>query len=440
MLKPGKENKFMHTKTIAKRVLPLLFAAVTTLALASCAADKPSLPSANQTTEKWYDGDDATYSAESSDDDRSIELPSGVLRVGKTAAGKDIFTFMRSDLSATWLADEVGDARLFLKLKSETAPKQLKLSLLLGAWDGYTTTRQEAGALVDASSAVTAEVKAEAAGWISVPVTGFVKTWLSGEMQNNGFAVFAATNGDIYDFASTYDEAGTDMPYIAASGAAGDRPLVYGKFGYTETPLPDADDMGGNCMSYALRDTNMILGSDLGFDAAQAANVLQNADANQGVDALTDYVAERVIDYVEAHKDGLVISKFRQIDSFDSEIDPATEYRIALRLGLDKYSDGNPDFSGDHAFDYHFWLQLGDGRWAQKYPTGESLIVPCTAHDIDPGTYPWSAGYNWSEKNKDYYTSKTVYFAVTKDTDEITQHRGEIRDRNYDESSDISEP
>jgi hypothetical protein len=176
-------------------------------------------------------------------------------------------------------------------------------------------------------------------------------------------------------------------------------------------------------MSYALRDKNMILADDIGLDRVEMARIYTEASASGGVDALADYTAKAVVDYTEAHMTELGISSFRQIDGFDSNTDPATEYRIALRVGVELIDD-KADFSDEHAFDYHFWVQLNDGRWAQKFPTGPSEIIPCTGPDISPGKYPWDSAYERTPKTADYYTSKTIYFSVTKDTDEFTSHRG----------------
>ncbi|GHV41621.1 hypothetical protein FACS189490_08880 [Clostridia bacterium] len=425
----------MSMKNLAQRVLPLIIAAVMMFAATACGkngnpqtpAPTPTDTQIETTTERWIGDTDATYSGELSEDEAAVNFPEQIIQVGKTADGKDIFAFEHFNIAPTFLADEISEARLFIKLTNGSTPKQLKIATINAAWDSFFDSRKTVESMINAGTGIVADVAVTADGWVSLPVTDIVKTWLSGGLQNNGLAIYGVTAGETYSFASIYGDE-KDMPYIAVTGAVGERPLTYGRFGYTKTPLPNAEDMGGNCMSYALRDTNMIMGDDMAFDIP----VIEAAYKSGGVDAIADYVAERVITYVEAHEDGLVISKFRQIDSYDSEIDPKTEYRIAMRVGTDKYSD-DPDFNGDRAFDYHFWLQLNDGRWAQKFPTGDSLITPCTAGNIDPGKYPWSAGYNWTGKSRDYYTSKTIYFAVTKDTDEITRHRGEVRDRNYGE-------
>jgi hypothetical protein len=83
------------------------------------------------------------------------------------------------------------------------------------------------------------------------------------------------------------------------------------------------------------------------------------------------------------------------------------------------------DLSGQGMFDYHFWAQLSDGRWAQKFPLDTSEIIPGAAPGVSPGKYPWNSALQWLPKFQGYYTSQVIFFAVTKYTDEVTRHRGE---------------
>jgi hypothetical protein len=338
---------------------------------------------------------------------------------------------MRVRLGATWFADEIADARLFLKIVGDVKPTRLRLGLATAWWDNYFTAYADARALVDETGLVSVDVTDEPDGWISVPVTDCVKAWLRGDLQNNGLAIFGETPGEVYTFVSIVgsEESESGIAYIKASGAVRAASIAYGKFEYTEMPSPDERDLGGNCMSYALRDVNMILGDDLGADPGEMNRIYDEAGRDAGVDALADYFARLAADYVEAHKEGLLISRFRRLEDFDSEIDTEAEYRVALRFGVQFPGDADVDFSDERASDYHFWMQLRDGRWAQKFPAGPSEIVPGTGPGISPGKFPWDSGYNRSAKTADYYTSKTIYFAVTKDTDEFTRHRGETEDR-----------
>ena len=376
------------------------------------------------TVVSWKDCSDATFKEDGSD-----AAPNTAL-AGKTTDGRDIFTFMRFDIGVEFLENEVYDARLFLKVIGEDKPALLRLGLVTTFWDSLFTPYDEAKSFVDEDSVIAVAVNNESDGWISVPLTEYVRKWLCGGMQNNGIAIWGETAGETFTFVSIIgsDVSDDDTAYIKVSGTVGDRPLIYGEFGYTEIVTPDDMHSNGNCMSYALRDTNAILESDLGADINEMERIYTEAGAGKGLDALADYFARLAAEYVEAHKTGLEISNFRQLNSFDSEIDPVAEYRIALRVGVNLFG-GEADFSDEHSWDFHYWVQLNDGRWAQKFPPVSSVIVPCTGPGIPPDRFPWDSANHRTNKTADYYQSKVVCFAVTKDTAVFTQHRGETEDR-----------
>ena len=76
-------------------------------------------------------------------------------------------------------------------------------------------------------------------------------------------------------------------------------------------------------------------------------------------------------------------------------------------------------------FDFHMWAQINTGQWAQKFMSAPSEIVPGTPPGVSPEKYAWDATLQWGqEKFFGFYTSKAVYFAVTKDVDGFTQHKG----------------
>ncbi|MDR1299165.1 MAG: DNRLRE domain-containing protein [Oscillospiraceae bacterium] len=402
-----------------RQILRGMLAAALLISGAAC-----GIGSGGAAVEKWGGDIDATYSEAQPEDASSVALAPGTMQAGKTADGGNVYALMRFNIGTAWLQSEMKDARLFLKVLGETQPKRLRIAPIEGTWDSYFTTLAEIKAMIDTGGAIAADVRAEQDGFISVPLTDCVRTWMGGGMYNNGVAVFGEADGETYTFAAIVggdDEAA--QPYIAASGEIGGRDLSYGKYGFAETADTEIGGEGGNCMSYALRDTDMILADDLGLDRGEMARIYSQAAPGAGTDALADYTAQCVLDYVQAHKDTLEISQIRQIDGFDSEIDASEQYRIALRVGANVFG-GTADFSDDRSFDYHFWAQLDDGRWAQKFPTGKSMIIPCTGPGISPGKYPWDSGYERTPKSADFYTSKTVYFAVTKDTGDLTHHRG----------------
>ncbi|MDR1157173.1 MAG: DNRLRE domain-containing protein [Oscillospiraceae bacterium] len=379
----------------------------------------------NLTTEVWRFSDNTvnTWFVEGQpDEEREFNMDNTTLHFGKTAGGKDIVSLLRLPLKATWLADEVYEARLFLKLAEGEAPASVSVSLAMKSWNNFEMGTDELRALIDGRNTKTGNVKAEADGWISIPVTEYVKIWMNGDMQNNGLAIFGADDKGEFVVVSGYVENEDDYPYFEVSGAVGQRESSRGNFGYTEMPTPGmAEDDAGNCLSYALRDNDMILIDDLGVNVDEMNRIYMAL----GEDGIADYIAGRVESYMDTHKEGLSISNFRRLDDFNSEIDGKTEYRIALRVGVDAI-DGVADFHDDGAFDYHFRVQTSDGRWAQKYPLDVSEIIPYGGADVSPVKYDWDAALQWLPKFQNFYSSKVIYFAVTKDVNEFTRHKSAV--------------
>jgi hypothetical protein len=229
------------------------------LLLASAVSLGSVVASESPVTEEWIAPDNtvsAWYSEDTPETSVGVDIDSTTLHVGKTAGGKDIFALLRLPLRGTWLANELQGARLFLKLKEGKTPATLWVGLAAQAWGFSQTPRTAAKALVNEQSLQRLETRAEEGDWISLDVTGFVKAWLNCDVPNYGFALFGESSGEEAVFFADDGDDSHDFPYLVASGAVGGRALTYGKFGYTEQPVAGAKiDQGGNCMSYALRDT-----------------------------------------------------------------------------------------------------------------------------------------------------------------------------------------
>jgi hypothetical protein len=75
-------------------------------------------------------------------------------------------------------------------------------------------------------------------------------------------------------------------------------------------------------------------------------------------------------------------------------------------------------------YDFHWWIQLSDGRWTQKSPSVFSSIIPGTGPGISPLNFYWDAGDAWGiQRWQEWYKSDGIFYAVTKDTDEFTSHK-----------------
>ena len=335
------------------------------------------------------------------------------IRVGKTNSGGDIFSFVRIPLGVDFFANEITEAKLFLYAAEGDLPKELLIGTVNGRWTVF-TKRTEAKALVDNNALTVATLQPEDDGWVSVLVTDIVKAWMRADIQNFGFALFPLEGEAQGVFADMYNDDG-NTPYLKVSGRVGKRPSGYGKYGFTRVPEEGRldDTVNGNCLAYAVRDSVPVYLEDLGSSYPEVNRVLSES----GEDGVADFIGGLFEKYVEEHKTALRVSKLRRIDGFKSSIDPAKEYRIVMRLGCYATED-QPLSENARNFDFHFLVQLNDGRWSQKYGWSYSEIIPATGSGISPEKYYWEMS-----KYGYLYRSKLLYYAVTKDTDEITVHR-----------------
>lgn len=367
----------------------------------------------------------STWFNEDTPDLMGTNVEPSIIRVGKTSEGKDIFSLLHLPLRATFLGNEIENAKLYLKIVDGEAPEELRVQVIKGFWSNSFTELADAKEVIDSESATTIAVKKENDGWISIDITSFVIEWINGNKPNYGLALFGNINGKQTSFVSDW-EGNQYPPRLEVTGSIGERNLSYGKFGYIRHPENESDDAiieeneTANCLSYALRDTDLIGSEELGLDYSVMTDIYKKSNE----DAVVDYTAEKVLDYVNKNKDKLKISNIRQIESFDSEIDPKKEYRIAFRVKAKLLEDEEmfDDVLGN--FDYHVMAQINTGQWAQKFMFTPTEIVPGMGPNVSPEKYPWNSSLEWGIQDFfGTYTSKTIYFAVTKDVDGFTAHK-----------------
>ena len=343
------------------------------------------------------------------------------INVGKTPESGEVFALARLPLGADWFAGEVSEARLFLKVAEGTPPNEIYIGAATQTWT-HLSDKDRARSAVDNDNLVLTEVRREANNWVSMDVSDIVVRWLNSEIPNRGFTLLPGDEQALGVFVSGNISPVSEAPRLVVSGEIGERPLIYGRFGFTRQPAKGAVDpmLGGNCLSYALRDLDGIYNEDLNTDFEELARIY----AEYGLDGVLEHTAVMIEKYVEAHKEALQISGFRRIDAFDSPIDPETEYRIVLRVAIEAMPDGS--IHPLRGYDFHFWVQLNDGRWTQKNPSEFSEIIPYVGPGVCPVKFYWNAGSLWGvERYQEKYTSNAVFFAVTKDTDEFTRHKQE---------------
>lgn len=158
-----------------------------------------------------------------------------------------------------------------------------------------------------------------------------------------------------------------------------------------------------NCAAYAW-----------GYNGSVGALGITQADLNgcSGLNEFRTMVKEGSEEFMDSH--GINAT---QITSYSSSINTSTQYRIVMRVGYnDINGNGRWDFSANPGYDfcdYHWWMQLGDGTWADKRGDFPTRIVPNTNIYSDPDLILWTY-WEWGNPVfSDFYNSTPVYYKVT---------------------------
>lgn len=311
-------------------------------------------------------------------------------------------TLLRMPLPHGITPEQLQTATLRLK-PMDGEPGALSASAVQASWDRLDVTWNALqGHVQDAQPT---RNTSDADGWQVLDVTDIVRGWLSGVTSNSGFLLEETEAGHGARYNGPYDETGDEQPELIITFTPDS--AQEGSYAY------EAQSQG-NCLSFALRDTDAILATDLGLDMDTMSEIYADA----GEDGLLAYVNERMLAYVDTHAAALKIDAIRALPAFDAEIDPETEYRIALRIGVEEGAEGIV------AFDFHLQVQLPDGSWAEKFGASDSWIVPGSNRALAPGAFTWHQNEFWGlSRWNDFYDSDTLYFAVSKQTTGFTAHR-----------------
>jgi hypothetical protein len=323
--------------------------------------------------------------------------------------GQKNIALVRLPLPANVTSGEVKSAWLYLKKSSGSVP-HVQADIVRSPWMyGDVTWKSFKNDLAGKPSKVS---QSAGNGWYKIDVTSAVKKWFSGSYANSGLAIIETVKGKSVKFYSGYGKDPANYPKIKISYVPAPAETSYGKYGFTKVK-------NTNCLSFALRDKDAVFYDDLFPDTA----AFQAAYDEGGTAGGLQYTKDAVTAYVEAHKDALKISQLRVLKSWKTPIDPAKEYRIAMRVGFHDRTP-EPGIQVDEDFDYHFMAQLKNGSWAQAIGADPSGVVPGSNRNLNPCKYAWDGSNTWGfEKWAGYYNSAAVYFAVTKDTKDFTSHK-----------------
>ena len=346
------------------------------------------------------------------DDNVSNERDLSCIDVGLAGEGDARLGLVRFDLPAGVTPQDLVSARLLLKMKEGDVPK-VRAGTVAVPW-GFALADWNS---VEPDTAFRDDSpirEPDEGDWYGMDVTDIVREWFAGERPNYGFALAGTEEGKVTRFWSAFGDDEANYPQLSVRYHENAPAEKYGKYGYTEQP-----EEAGNCLSYALRDTDAIY-EDALFDAADA-DELEKAFASD-IDGALAYFQDALFNYIEAHKEALGIEAWRPLSDFRDPIDPEKEYMIALKIGS-RPEDAEGTMSTFDGVDYHFRVRLDDGRWAEKVPHVASRVTPGSNAAFDTGKYPWDSVFQWGyPKWTDYYDSPALYFAITKSTDEFTAH------------------
>lgn len=335
-----------------------------------------------------------------------IDALNGTVLVAKSGDdGTTALAVVRLPLPGGITADQVRGAWLELRHKEGGEPS-LRVGVVTKSWSSPQMSWNTIRDGVSFSGAASGEATED--GWYRYEVADIVRAWLSGERANYGFAIEPDKNGVDTTMYSTADEDAASHPRLIIEYEPSSGGEAHGKYDF-------AYQEAGNCLSYALRDTDGVFLDALidDFDAFNAA-IAEGKGLPRFADAFEAYVA--------AHMDDLAIASFRAVTA-DEAIDTEREYRIAMRVGAHEYNGVEGIQAENRDFDYHFRVQLRDGSWAEKFPQEGSRVVPGSNADNSLNQFLWDSSYQMgNEKWNEYYDSDVLYYAVEKSTDEFTAH------------------
>lgn len=396
-----------------KRILNLIL--ITSLFLTSCTLgtnDKDRESEIENEIEKEDESETETYQtitvkdsdltvcAGISKDNPNINIESVEDLVLKNSETESSHALIRVPLPAGVSYNDLSSATLRLKKKSGDEPS-LKATAVTKPWDRLEVTWDE---MKDSLDTASLNFSKEDNDWYSIDITEIAKNWLNGTIGQYGLMIEELQSNKETSFYSSYEGPET-CPELT---------FTYSQSSENETKFGYEPQEEGNCLSFALRDNDPIDIENLELDFKD----IQEIYSTQGLDALAKYVEDKALNYINEHSDDLKLVQIRKLSSFNEEIDPMKEYRIATRVGAQENLDGSIQF------DYHWQVQLPNGSWAEKFGYVPSRIVPGSNRDLDPGLFPWDQNEIWGFKKwTAFYNSKASYYAVEKSTDDFTAHR-----------------
>jgi hypothetical protein len=319
---------------------------------------------------------------------------------------KSKWVAMRLPLPNGIIPERLENTVLRLHLKGNGETKEVSFTAFEAPWDYHTLNWENAQSKLSKDSEVKT-VSDAGEGWIEIDITEFVRKRLSAEKANNGFLIRTSGDEEVR-FDSGWGLDSSVFPYTESRYYQSEDEKGYAKFDYTS-------QNDGNSLSYALRDLDSIGFNDVVSDIQAFQTVYDKKDLKG---ALNEF-KQLFTNYVEEHREALDILEIRELKKYNSPIDADKEYRIALRVGARDREEPEV-IQVENDFGVIVLMQTRSGQWAEK----SAGICEGSSGEVDPGIQPWGDSNYWGyDDTNDFYTSNTIYFAVTKDSDVFTTHK-----------------
>lgn len=211
----------------------------------------------------------------------------------------------------------------------------------------------------------------------------------------NSSGVVVNTNSSVYRTFHASSDCFTNSPNYSIS-------TTYTNKTYN---LIDDYDSNQNCAGYAWNYDEFVDMDTLGISYTELNNC-------SSLSSLRTLVKNKSEAYMSNH--GIAANV---IDSYNSSINTSTQYRVVMRVGYyDTNGNGEWDFSsypGSDDWDYHWWMQLGDGTWADKRGHFPTRIIPNSNIYSDPDNILWTLWSYGEAVYNDFYSSIPVYYKIT---------------------------
>ena len=256
----------------------------------------------------------------------------------------------------------------------------------------------------------------------SIVLSTSIQTQWKIESGEEGFKIISYTSGNTdYVLATSVSNKDNGKKLIQGDYVAGNNsyrdewdiiPARYGTQTFRELDSSQYNDI--NCHGYAMmRDDN-----PQGWDLSVREYIVSEIDRDSYCQNTAGYVEAAEIGIAQvtdiAFRQWLTDNNYTWVyePSFtgngENTVLSDNQYRVVMRIGSDCVCIAD---CSDHIieYDYHFWYQIYDGRWANKHGTiGAPELLPEGTTPFSSNTSGWNLG-----SDIDFYDSPIYSYIIT---------------------------